>query len=82
MSFNSCSKGYYFQPTVITGLPETSVCVKDEIFGPVVTISTFKEEAEVVDKANAATYGLCAAIWSKDVSRCLRVSRALQVLSI
>ncbi len=74
-------QGYYFQPTVITGLGETSRCVTEEIFGPVVTISPFTDESDVIHKANAVTYGLCAAVWSKDVSRCLRVSRALKVIS-
>ncbi|CAG0918589.1 unnamed protein product [Notodromas monacha] len=71
--------GYYVQPTVISGLDETSSCITEEIFGPVVTVSKFTDEADAISKANAVEYGLCASVWSKNVSTCMRMSRALKV---
>lgn len=71
-------KGFYFAPTVLTGLSESSSCIQDEIFGPVVTVSTFKSMDEVIEKANGVAYGLSASVWTQDVSKALKLGDALQ----
>lgn len=62
--------GYFMRPTIITGLhPTQSRVQKEEIFGPVVTISKFKTDDEAVEFANATQYGLSCSIWTQNVSR-------------
>jgi aminomuconate-semialdehyde/2-hydroxymuconate-6-semialdehyde dehydrogenase len=70
-------KGFFLNPTVIVGLPETSRCVQEEIFGPVVTISSFKTIEEAVEKANGVKYGLSATVWSKDVKKAEKLASRL-----
>lgn len=72
------NNGYFITPTIFEGLPENSRLVKEEIFGPVVALSTFKDEAEGVAKANDSEFGLYASVFTKDLDRAVRVSRALQ----
>lgn len=75
--------GYFVLPTVITNLhPTTSRLQTEEIFGPVVTISPFDTEEEVIGFANATEYGLSASIWTRDFQRMNRVSRALDVATV
>ncbi|MBO0824262.1 MAG: aminobutyraldehyde dehydrogenase [Actinobacteria bacterium] len=69
--------GFYYQPTMITGIRRGSEIVTHEIFGPVVTVQTFATEAESVEMANDVPYGLAASAWTKDTDRALRVSDAL-----
>jgi len=71
--------GYYFPPTVVTGLTNDSRCMKEEIFGPIVCIDTFKTEEEAIDKANDVEYGLCASVWSENVGIIHRVAGELEV---
>jgi acyl-CoA reductase-like NAD-dependent aldehyde dehydrogenase len=69
--------GFWFPPTVLT--PErTDRAVTDEIFGPVVTVLAFDDEADAIALANDTAYGLSGSIWTDDLSRALRVSRAVQ----
>jgi acyl-CoA reductase-like NAD-dependent aldehyde dehydrogenase len=69
--------GFWFPPTVLT--PErTDRTVTDEIFGPVVTVLAFDDEADAVALANDTAYGLSGSIWTDDLSRALRVSRAVE----
>ncbi|MFO1533270.1 MAG: aldehyde dehydrogenase [Thermoplasmatota archaeon] len=70
--------GAYLEPTVITGLGQSSRCVQEEIFGPVVTIQPFADEAEAVALANGVKYGLAASVWSRDVAKAQRVAEALE----
>jgi acyl-CoA reductase-like NAD-dependent aldehyde dehydrogenase len=69
--------GYWFPPTVLT--PErTDRTVTDEIFGPVVTVLPFEDEADAIALANDTPYGLSGSIWTENLSRALRVSRAVE----
>ncbi|WP_102027630.1 aldehyde dehydrogenase [Salirhabdus sp. Marseille-P4669] len=71
-------KGYYLEPTIITGLERNSRCIKEEIFGPVVTITPFDMEEEVIMQANDTHYGLSATLWTNDLRRAHRVSHQLE----
>ena len=71
--------GAYVQPTILTGLAESSCCVKDEIFGPVCHIAPFDSEEEAVAQANDTKYGLAASIWTSDLKRAHRVARQMNV---
>ncbi|KIW29425.1 uncharacterized protein PV07_05240 [Cladophialophora immunda] len=70
--------GYYIQPTVIYNAPDQSRLVKEEIFGPVLCLFTFTDEAEVLRRANDTEYGLYASVYTRDIKRALRVSKKLQ----
>lgn len=71
-------KGYYLEPTIIAGLDRNSRCVKEEIFGPVVTVLPFDKEEEVIEQANDTHYGLSATIWTNDLRRAHRVARQIE----
>jgi aminomuconate-semialdehyde/2-hydroxymuconate-6-semialdehyde dehydrogenase len=70
-------KGYFVEPTVITGLGCDCRVLQEEIFGPVVTITPFRDEEEAVRFANSTRYGLSASIWTRDLSRAHRVAAAI-----
>ncbi|KAM0259189.1 hypothetical protein ACHAPA_010865 [Fusarium lateritium] len=70
--------GYFIEPTVFTDTPEDAAIMKEEIFGPVVNINTFQDEEEVIGKANDTEFGLYAAVFTKDISRTMRIAKALQ----
>ncbi|KAI5366596.1 Putative aldehyde dehydrogenase domain, aldehyde/histidinol dehydrogenase [Septoria linicola] len=70
--------GYFVQPTVFVNAPETSTIIREEIFGPVVTISQFVNNADVVAKANDTQYGLAAALFTEKISRAHKVARKLK----
>jgi len=69
--------GYYVRPTVLKGHNKMRV-FQEEIFGPVVSVTTFKDEAEALAIANDTLYGLGAGVWSRDANRCYRFGRAIQ----
>ena len=69
--------GYFVQPTVVTGLPVDCRVNMEEIFGPVVTITPFSDEADAVAWANGTRYGLAASVWTNDLRRAHRVAGAL-----
>jgi len=71
--------GCYVQPTILTGLAESSSCVKEEIFGPVCHVAPFDSEEEAVALANDTDYGLAASIWTNDLKRGHRVARQMDV---
>jgi betaine-aldehyde dehydrogenase len=77
-------KGFFLEPTVLLDVSKTDRCWREEIFGPVVVITPFDNEAEMLSEVNASPYGLSGSIWTNDLRRALRVSRAVQsgVLSI
>ncbi len=66
---DKCKAGYFVQPTVIVDLPADCRVNREEIFGPVVTITPFANDAEVVRYANATPYGLSASLWTRDINR-------------
>jgi aldehyde dehydrogenase len=70
-------EGYYVQPTVFRGHNKMRI-FQEEIFGPVVSVTTFKTEDEALEIANDTLYGLGAGLWSRDANRCYRMGRAIQ----
>ncbi len=74
-------QGFYVQPTIHTGLPESARCVKEEIFGPVCHIAPFDSEEEAVAMANDTKYGLAASIWTSNLKRGHRVAQQMNVAS-
>ncbi|GHJ38785.1 aldehyde dehydrogenase [Streptomyces sp. TS71-3] len=69
--------GYWFPPTVLTGVDPASPVACEEVFGPVAVIVPFDDEADAVRLANATSYGLSGSIWTRDVGRALRMSSAV-----
>ncbi|RDW65644.1 aldehyde dehydrogenase family protein [Aspergillus mulundensis] len=67
-------KGFYIQPTVFTDVKQDEEIYKEEIFGPVSILNSFKTEEEVLKKANATEYGLMAGVFTQDINRALRVA--------
>jgi betaine-aldehyde dehydrogenase len=78
------AKGYYFEPTVLLEVGRDDRCWREEIFGPVVAIAPFDDEAHMIQDVNASPYGLSGSLWTNDLRRALRVARAVQsgVLSV
>ncbi|SJL01942.1 related to aldehyde dehydrogenase [Armillaria ostoyae] len=71
-------KGFYVEPTIFTEIRSDMKIVKEEIFGPVLSVGRFETEGEAVALANATTYGLGAGLHSNDANQCMRVSAALE----
>ena len=70
-------KGYYVRPTVVRARPESRVC-QEEVFGPFVTVSTFRDDAEAMALANSTEYGLGGGLWTSDLSRAHRMAKAMR----
>jgi acyl-CoA reductase-like NAD-dependent aldehyde dehydrogenase len=77
-------RGFYLEPTVLLDVGADDRCWREEIFGPVVAIVPFDDEAAMLRAVNASPYGLSGSLWTNNLSRALRVSRAVQsgVLSV
>ncbi len=70
--------GNWFAPTVLTPSSLTDRCMREEIFGPVVAVMPFRDEAEALEIANSTEYGLSGSIWTRDVGRVIRVARGVE----
>ncbi|KAJ5085854.1 hypothetical protein N7532_010625 [Penicillium argentinense] len=72
------NEGFFIKPTIFENLPDDSRVMREEIFGPVVAINTFKTEEEAIRKANDTEFGLYASVFTRDLDRAVRLSRALE----
>jgi aldehyde dehydrogenase (NAD+) len=72
------AKGYFIKPTIFTDTKDEMQIMKEEIFGPVLSVTRFKDVNEVIKRANATTYGLAAAVWTQDIQKAHRIADSIR----
>ena len=75
---NVGDKGYFIQPTVLVDVPPDSHAATEEIFGPVLAVQRWRDEGEVIKRANSTIYGLAGGIWSRDTRNAIEMAKALR----
>ncbi|MEO8511325.1 MAG: gamma-aminobutyraldehyde dehydrogenase [Chloroflexota bacterium] len=71
-------RGFFYRPSVVAGVSQDAEIVQNEVFGPVITVQRFGDEAEGIRWANGVPYGLAASVWTKDIKKALRAAKALR----
>jgi len=71
-------EGYFYQPTVVHQLSKDNFLMRNEVFGPVLAVTPFTDEAEVLALANDTEFGLAAGVWTRDISRAHKMARAIE----
>jgi len=72
------SGGFYMEPTIITNVEKNHTVAQKEVFGPVLAVSTFKDETDAIDQANSTEFGLAGGLWTSDLSRAHKMTRAMR----
>ncbi|MFJ2116096.1 MULTISPECIES: gamma-aminobutyraldehyde dehydrogenase [unclassified Streptomyces] len=70
-------RGYFYAPTVVSGLEQDDEIIQNEVFGPVITVQSFTDEAQALEYANGVDFALASSVWTKDHGRAMRMSKAL-----